>query len=510
MGDSDDEKVGAVSVLDSLARELPTDDEPFSRTHILNNWFSKDSSSPVRSAALGYLARNGIAEDFSFAKTEYDRSDPATFRSALECMAGILLRTGQGTAARQLVLESQFDSLETDILQVVLDGFENLETTVLLVGLKHRNAQVRLHTLKILSKRRVLDQETAERFIKDRNPSVRSEAIKALSRLGKSFAEEEVKEIMVRPREQPMPGIMGLATSGASEGMTGEELFERYKLESLKKCTEAELTQKVESSHLYDHAPYLARVEKNFVKYAKELRKDIDDAFGAYFEERLQRLDAALGHTPAFMEIIKGAKEVEEWSRKKLTRRGLDILCKAAKHEDLKRIRANLRGDYAGVSKADVGYLRKHGEWPDILLLAKAGEPRFGKTPWAKSDYEDFQSEVAGAVLRMSRGHSVSMLFSLELPATVLKRTIELCSELKFSKISQETLFALLDHESEYVRKAASIKSVRAFSAKRVKSILHRYIRRDGKHYYNVVHWLDLGASMSRKEARMVARAAGR
>ena len=492
ISDNDDEKVGAISVLESLARKLPTDDESLNRTWILNNkWFSEDSSARVRSAALSYLAKNGIAEDYPVAKNEYDRSDHGTFRRALECMVGILLRTGKGSAAQQLVLESQFESLDTEILQAVLDGFEHLETAALLLGLKHRNARVRLHTLRVLSKRRSLDQETAEPLTEDSDASIRSEAIKALSKLGRSFTQAEVKEILARPRNQPRLGIMGQ--------FVGEELFERYQLENLKKCSEVELAQKVDSSLLNDNAPYFARVEKYFTKHSNELRSDVDNTFGAYWKKRIRRIEKYFGQMSTVNDLVKSAKELEDWSRKKLTRRGLDILCRAGKHEDLKRIRANLQGGYAGVSKPDADYLRKHGEWTDILLLVKACE---------RAGYEGSYSGVAEALFGISRGHSVSILLSLELPAIILKRTIELCAESRFLRISQDTLFALLDHESEDVRKATAIKSIRAFSTKRIKSILHEYVHRDTQHYYNVVHWLDLGASMSRDEARRVAGAA--
>ena len=43
---------------------------------------------------------------------------------------------------------------------------------------------------------------------------------------------------------------------------------------------------------------------------------------------------------------------------------------------------------------------------------------------------------------------------------------------------------------------------------KRIKSILREYVSGDKHRYYNVIHWLDLGASMSRDEALKVARAA--
>ena len=92
-GANDDEKVRALSVLSALEHDIPTDKGY--RTWTLDLWFSKESSVRVRSAALEYLTKLGTAEDYAIAKKEYKR----TFLKALECMIGILLRTGQEISA---------------------------------------------------------------------------------------------------------------------------------------------------------------------------------------------------------------------------------------------------------------------------------------------------------------------------------------------------------------------------------------------------------------------------
>ena len=491
VGASDDERIGALSVLSALAREISTNHKYITRENILNTWFSEKSSARVRSAALEYLTKMGTAEDYAVAKKEYDRNDSGTSRKALECMVGILLRTGQGNSAQQLVLEYQFESLDADILQAVLDGFENVETEKLLRGLEHFNAQVRLRALKVLLGRDSLNEEMAERLFGDTNASVRNEAVMALLKLGRSFTEEETKKILI--------------AEGDSDSK-GEEFFTRYQLERLKKDSEGELTRKVESSLMFDdEAAYFARVERYFAKYAKELRRDIDDTFKAYFEKRIQRMEnlfSALSagskdFTQKLKELKDRYKDIEDFYRKQLTRQGLDILCRVGKREDLQRIRDNIQGGYARVSKIDIRYLGKYGEWTDIPLLLNV------ETGY----YDDFQGEIAEAAIKISRRHPSSELFSFEMPTVILKKTIELCAKSRFSKISHETLFGLLHHESPDVRKAASIKAVQTFSVKRIKPILREYISGD-KYYYNVIHWLDLGASMSRDDALKVARAA--
>ena len=498
---NDNEKVGAVNVFTALGRELPTDSELITRLEVLDGWFSEDSSARVKSAALEYLAKKGTADDFAVVKKEYERSDHETSRQTLKCMIEILLRTDKENSAQHLVLVSQFESLDADTLEAVLEGFENLETKRLLLGLEHRNAQVRLRTVKVLRERGSIDREIAERLCEDSDALVRNEAIATLSKLGRSFTQEEVKNILVPP--QKFPGF-GLASNYSDR--KGEELFERYQLESLKEYSEAELTKKIAVAFMHNDAPYFVRAERYFVKIVEELRRDVDDTFSAYFEERIRRLKTTLGDSPAVKGLVKSTRDLEDFVRKKLTRQVLDILCRKGDRGDLDRIRDNLQRGYAGTSKADAEYLGKHGEWAHIPLLVNADAPNLGGSILA--DDGDFQDEVAKAVLRMSSGYSASKLFSLEMPASILKRTIEQCAETRFSNISQDVLFGLLDNDSADVRKVASIKVIRTFAKKQIKSILHEYVGRDKYRYYNVIHWLDLGMSMPRDVARKVARAA--
>lgn len=507
-GDNENEKVGAISVLTSMAFDLSTDNDTIKREILIDAWFSDDSSARVRTAALGYLAKCGTAEDLEIARKEYDRSDYGTSRNALECMIGILLRIGQAKKAQELVMESQFETLNADLLRSVLSGLEGLEPSALLLGLEHRNSQVRLCAMKALHGRGVLDISMAERLTGDSNALVRSEAIKALLKLGKRFFDEEIKKVLVQPQKGGAYGLLALG-SVASSDKAGEEFFQQYQLDLLKRLSEAELEKRVGASLMYEDAAYVALVERYFKNRAGELRRDVDDRFSVYFEERIRRIEAAFGDNAATQDLIKTTKDLEGYLRKKLTRQGLNVLCAAQKPEDLQRIRTNLRDGYAAASKLDAKYLGRHGEWADIPILANAKAPSLGGSLLTISDDEEFQGEVAKAITSIGKKYLVSDLLSLEMPAAILKKIIELCPESRFAKISRDALLTLFSHKSEGVRKAAAVLAVRALPAKRIKSILHEYVGSDKLRYYNIIHWLDLGASMSRDDARKVARAVG-
>jgi hypothetical protein len=501
------EQVGAISVLTALDHDLKTDNAVINREWIINDWFSDDSSNTVKIAALGYLAKCGTAKELEIVKKEYMRSDYSTSRSALECMVGILLRTGQILEAQKLVLESQFESLNTDLLRTVLDGFDGLETSELLLGLEHRSSQIRLSAMKNLHIRSKLNIGLAERLSEDSDVLIRREAIEVLNRYGKTLADDEVKKILNSPQKQPRSLLSGPALTADSDKM-GEKLFKQYQLEALKSLSEAELEKRIEKSLLYEDDPYFALAERYFRNHVEKLRHDVDNRFKTYFENRIRKMETILGNNSIGQELIKNARNLEEYSRKELTRKGLNVLCSAQNTEDLQRIRTNLRDGYAEASILDAKYLGKHGEWKDILLLAKAQGPSHGVGILMIPIDEDFQMEVARAIISIGKKQSISDLLSLEIPAFILKKIIELCPESRFENISHNVLFALFNHESDGVRKATAILTVRSFTWKRIKSVLQEYIGSKKSQYYNVIHWLDLGATMSRDVVRKVARAA--
>lgn len=509
VGVNENEKAGAISVLTALTLDLPADNDMIKRDQLIATWFSDDSPAKVRTAALGYLAKCGTASDLDIARKEYDRSDYGTSRNALECMIGILFRTGQVKAAQELVLESQFETLNGDILWPVVSGFEGLETPMLLLGLEHRNSQVRLHAMKLLHGRGVLDISMVERLTGDSDVLVRREALAALSKLGRSLVEEEIKKILIKPQKQQHRNALLSLRSAAGSDTEGEEAFRQYNLDVLKGLTEAELEKRVRASFIYDESAYFALVERYFKKHADRLRRDIDDKFSAYFEERIRQTLASFGEGSASQDLVKKTRDLEEFLRKKLTRQGLDILCAAQNREDLQRIRTNLRDGYTMASRLDAEYLGKHGEWIDIHMLVNAKASGLGAGLLTKSSDGGFQVEVARAIYSIGKKHSISDLLSLEMPAAILRKTIELCAESRFAKISRAALLTLLNHEAEEVRKAAAVLAVQALSVKQIRSVLSEYIG-SGKHrYYNVIHWLDLGASMRREDARKVARSTG-
>ena len=500
-GSTEATRLGALTIINALERDIPTRYLNITRHEILNMWFA--GTSDLRRAALNHLSKRGTTADYKLVEREYARGSKETLDAALDCMVSIQHRVGPPKSAQELVLTSQFESMDPDLLSAVTDGFEHLGTSALREGLEHRNPRVRMTTLSTLVQRNSVDFDTARRLCDDSDAVVRREAIAAIEKLGISIEQEEIRNILVQSSTQATYGELTSLAARASD-KKGQALFDRYLSDELNGLSDLKLTKRVGISLMSDDAPYFVRAAKFLRKNAKELRADIDDRFGSYFRTRIHRSRSKFASVSGAL-LEKRFLEREEHIRRTLTRRGLDILCAAESDKDLSRIRKNLLDRYAGVSPADAKYLAKHGNWDDISLLSGSLAYPFYWSIISDYSYNELHDQVAIASIRLSVGRPISELFALPLPEPILTRTIESCSDSRFAMISNDDLLELLNHTSADVRKASSTKAVRAFTKKRIKSTLDEYVAGDGQRYYNVVHWLDLGASMSRKVARRVS-----
>ena len=293
---NEEETLGAFHVLSVMGREIRFDSDTLTRDWLVRRWFSDGSSSRVRSAALSYLKKYALASDLTLVKHEYEKNDQSTTRSAFECIVSILLRHGSTHEPQLLILKSQFASLDQGVLSEALDGFANLEASDLLIGLDHPNAQVRVRSMNVLLNIDALTYVTAERMCRDNDAIVRRHAITALTRLGRSFTDDGVRNILVWPEGRARPTLFGPNPSGDPD-RAGQKLFDEYLSATLQARPEVELTTAVDASFIYDDSSYFARSEKYFSQHGDQLRHDVDNNFKEYFESRIQRMEVYYGKT---------------------------------------------------------------------------------------------------------------------------------------------------------------------------------------------------------------------
>ena len=492
---SDDEKIGAIKVLDYLGIKLPFTDG-LGRDYVLKWWFEKNQSAAVRNAAIEYLATCGTDDDLSFVEAEYERNDSRTARKALEAMIAITHRTSGNEASAKIAIGKQFGTLSQKILAPTLKGFGDLEDEVLRNGTTHRNEQVRLRCLEILHKKNQITEPELERLLNDDDPEIRNRALRVLVEQGRLFSNEDVKNALVRTSQHQ--GLLGRALGTQREG---EQHFEAYEHSQLIQLKRRELKRMVDEALVHNDASYFALTDRYFSVYADRLRSDIDDQFKSYFDERVQRF-ARLISEKMNTDTIRQTLEIGDFLRKRLIRRGLNILGAKKQPEDLDRIRGVLHAELLGASATDLAFLGRFGGWEDIEIASKAKPTSSVLEPSSVLGTDDFEALVVSTVYKLGR-EDVSRLVSVSMPSGILAKVLAVCTDRVFSNISDDALFDLLMRDSAEVRKAACLCVARAFSATRASVILERYLATEHR-YYNVVHWLDLAVSLPRRVVRQV------
>lgn len=487
--------IGAFEAMKLIGTKLPTEqeDEFINRISLIDSWLD-DSSDNIKLAALRYLKHHGKDEDLSKIQSELEQANPKTARICLEAIASIQLRYNENEALKTIFI-TQFELFDEILLEKVLSVSSSLDDETLRLGLKHRNKRIRLESLKRLGKEKKISKDELQELEKDSFVEIRKEVVHLLISSDHSLSDTEVKNIFIKPHKSG--GIGGLLEKTQRDD-DGEEYFDEYLFSKYSRMPESKLLEKVkEESFVFDDIPYFALCSRYFSKHSEKLRDNIDDQFKAKFDDYIQHL-RSIGYPD---EIIKKYEGIENYIRKKLTRKGIDLLCKKGDKKDLNRIRKNMRSENAKSSENEIEYMRNIGEWEDISFIIKAEKDYITRTVLSIFPNYDWYQSIAEAIYKIGRDR-LEKLLEIEMPLHVLVNLIKICSISNFSQISQNTLRKLLNSKEDQVRKHAALKSIQTFDKSKLESLLANYIEAEEYRYYNVIFWLDFGVSMPKSITR--------
>lgn len=499
VGKTASEKAGAIEILKALEIDISSSDEELSRNDILKSWLADDSAADVKISALRYLYAHGTLEDLPHIEHIVELNEHRTSQKAFETSLKINLRFGQIASVSTKFIESQVDNLEPSLLDPLLEHIKHLDVATLRLGLDHKHYQVRLTCIRTLYDKQEIDIRMAEKLCEDKNIFIRNEAVQLLERLGKKLSEDEVKNILSTERKSLRSSV---STWNKSEE---ENIFENYRIKALKRLSISELEEKISKTNLFDHTPYFSMIDKFISSKIDELRRNIDDRFSSYFDDVIERMLSPFDDKETRHALSEKAHAIKNFESKNLVRRGLTILSKYKKPQDIIRLRSVLNDKTMPISVYDLEMFKSYGGWNDIPLLANANCSNGTDSMLLSTPSNELEDLVARTIAVLSKTHSISDLLSIEMPANILSRVIHSCSIANFKRIRSNTLHNLLSHKSDNVRQITALKAVMSFNKKDITVLLDDYLNREGFRYYNVSHWLDLGISMTKAESKRIA-----
>jgi hypothetical protein len=503
LGSTDGRRVGALFAMRLISETLRSE-TPADRKSFLNHWLAQDEAQDVKVAALSYLAEMGVPEDIAAIKQELARNNYHTKSEAVEAIIRINLRTSRKKAIETLY-ELQPANVERTLLNVIFEQTFSLSSETLLAGITHQSPEVRRIVVYLLRGRHALSAEVAEQLLTDDSASVRLEALRSLADGGRTFSDAQCRDILVKPSAS-----RGLGPAGFGYDFAGEACLKQLQHERLKTLEDKELQDTVNEETIYDQKARFVLAERHFAKYGQGLRRAIDDQFLTDFAGALENLKARF--EPYRVNVANIDQSVQELLRKQLTRDALDVICRKSSAEDLALVRKTIASGVVDYSPADIAYLSRFGEWEDIpLLVAAVNRAEAAQnTLLSLSQMNRKFREVGRAIYKIGRERfpEVLVIPGVEQPGSeqLLPYIIVEASDLAYRSLNDGSIMRLLRSENIAVRKAASLKCIRALPKNRLARILNSYMSPDEHHYYNVIHWLDFGLSGPRERAVSAAK----
>lgn len=492
-----DGEIGSASLeaMRFIGSTIPIKEDYYDREFFVSDWLSDESSESKKLSALRYLRRYGKNEDLRLIQSEYDRADSKTSRLALEAIINIKLRYNKSEAMK-IVFTSQYDSIDEALLQEVFSAPTKLNYETKKLGLKHRNKAVRLEAFRRLSVEGKISDDELHDLKNDPFYQIRKEVVTYLLKNKYILKDEDVNAILVKPKKRG--GLVSMLSPDQSDE-EGKVCYEDYLFSKYFRMPEKQLLKIVEDATVFDDIPYFSLCSRYFKNHSEELRESVDDRFSKKYESYIENLEK-LGATE---ETIGKFRNVEDFVRKQLTRKALDILCQKGGVKDLSRIRENMRSGYVKSSVDEIDYMRQHGEWEDIPFLLKAEKDHlYSRTSLSVFSVDsDWNRSVAKSVYQIGKDR-LDELLGMDIPSQILVELIKTCSFSKFSELPDNTLLKYLYSKIDKVRKFIALKSIQSFKKSKIESLLKVYMDGQDYRYYNVIYWFDFGISLPRSTTK--------
>jgi Domain of unknown function (DUF4062) len=495
-------RVGALTAMRLIGEPIKplapisADNDGIDRAAFVSLWLSPSSNERVKVAALEYLSACGDETDLAILTEEYEKRNYQTVGVSVDAIIRINLKQSRERAVRSLI-ELQPENIDERLVDEIFAKPASLPTALILGATDHRNPKVRATVVPILTTRNALPTDVAERLLDDSSAAVRFEALRSLIRDGREFPDDKIKSILVKPAARGgLGGLFGTYPPTPAD-KEGELLWERFTKLKLRAESEPALGRMLTDATILDHDARFALDFKGFKTRAVTLRLAVDNQFKDEFNAGLRTLEQLLTNTDTLNRI----KSIEEGIRKEMVRKGTDILCEKCELEDLDRIRRVVSSGFVKFSPLDAEYFKKHGEWQDIHLLIGVLDRSDGANSLLGGLFDDDKVRpIAEAIHSISKARFPE-LCRVAMPDRLLSRVIDFAADKEIAELSDSDFVALFALVAEDVRKAVLPKAVRALSKTRLKKLLTAYSNYDGARYYNVFYWLDLGISLTRKQA---------
>ena len=493
---SEQEKSNAFRLLQCTRQKTPNIDEILDRKRFLRAWLLENPSDKAFNAALDFLNTNGDSDDLSIIEEFFFDQIPENRKIALTATIAVLLAAADLSKAFERFIELDPDTAGDIVASALFAYPESIPTATAERCLRLKSDSVRRATAVLLNSRQAIDTATAEKLLTDTDPEVRLVAVESLTRHGVPLLEDTIKKALVR--HQPA-GLLGF---GYNTSVADDSFYERYRRNQLLKLSYEELRKKVDTSSMFDQLEIATLFERHTRRCLAQIRANLADGFKSYFDSKFDRL-ASLYRSDE--ELLSNVRKLEDGVRRGLVSKTLNALCAYSNAADLELTRKTLDNWEVDFSPISLLFLGRFGDWSDvnrILAFSKRSQVRLSLLSMPS---DENTKAVASALYVVGKSRLIDLL-GLEVSFSVRRALLREFSQKDIVGLSDETLISQLNSGDDEFRKTLAAKCALSLSQARSRKLLEKYIAQEGQRYYSSIHWLDLGATMSRDLVKAVTK----
>ena len=491
---NDEEQRNAIRVLQSLGEPIPTHDSDFNTLGVLREWFSEDTRDRVFDTAVSFLSSNGGLDDVPFIEQALANTPEDRKNKVEGAVVGILARYDVDAALKR-VCEHGVDKLDAKIVGRMFDRPASLTTETLIECLSAKPDDIRLRSARLLHDRAEITADLANTLLTDGSHDIRLVAVEALRQLGELLDEDVIKKALTIEKT-----AMGLFSFTGKE--TDTTVYEKYRRNRLFELSESELREAIRDSLTFGQEELAVLYSKfgSRKHILEEIRQNLLDGFESY----LRSATNLPSNSQSPERIVLGAVIGSDFRRKRFCEDAVSALCAARKSEDLELVRGVLDRLPIKATESILSYLRRFGDWSDISRINKLDDDGSSRGGLLGVRMTLLPDERASAVLALGR-HRLADLLDCDLQYSIRTAILKLMSSKDIAGLTDSIALRELSHENSRSRIIFALRCIQSLSKKRIKGLLDRYLGGDEYRYYSSIHWLDLGASLPSRTARMIA-----
>jgi hypothetical protein len=459
------------------------------------SWLKGVSNLKECAEYLDFLRTNGDRDDSDRLEVLINEVGENIQNKVAQTIVGILVRLSLSDSLNKLI-ELNPDPIEDNIINQIFSQSKSISSEILHSCLALKSDTIRRESAKLLCARRAIDISTANGLLTDSDIEVRLQAAKSLLYLDYAPEDATLKKALIQPK------LGGIFSFPSPTGQTNDDkYFKHYCKSRLSEQSYSELKRLAEESSVIDTMETLSLYKRFTKRCVSQIRSNLKDEFKQHFSTRLSAFKVRFSDNS---ELIQRVEKTDLAIRHKLITRTLDILCTYGQPRDIEIVRKALDSNaIEHLSEAILQYLSQYGDWSDSKRIIAMTNREVEQKGFLSINVNKLAKPIAKALYSVGKTRLVDV-FSLKINTEIRCAIVTELSQTDINKFADEFLLEELNHKDDLYRKLVALRCVQSLTKTRTQKLLNDFVTIDGYRYYNSIHWLDLGSSMTREIAKSV------